>query len=287
MQLAFTRSGPGVEKAEIMRAGYAVEYDFCPPTQLQPSLETKRIGGLFFAGQLNGTSGYEEAAGQGLIAGINAARQIQGKPPLILRRDQAYIGVLIDDLVTKGTEEPYRMFTSRAEHRLSLRHDNADLRLTGIGIEVGLASPERKATLHAKEQTLAGMRHLLATEKHEGQPWAHLLKRPDTSWTDLPDLFQKIDAEAALQLETEIKYEGYLRREQTHIDRNRADEDRSIPEWIDFDSVPGLKAEARVKLKKIQPRTFGQALRISGINPTDVALLQIHTKRGKAAASAK
>jgi len=287
VQLAFIRSVPGLEKAEIMRAGYAVEYDFSPPTQLQPSLETKRVGGLFFAGQINGTSGYEEAAGQGLIAGINAARQVQGKPPLILRRYQAYIGVLIDDLVTKGTEEPYRMFTSRAEHRLSLRHDNADLRLTEIGIDVGLASPERTAKLGAKQEALAETRRLLATEKRDGQPWAHLLKRPDTSWADLPEPFQKIDAEVALQLETEIKYEGYLRREQAHIDRNRADEDRTIPDWIDFDSVPGLKAEARVKLKKIQPRTFGQAGRISGINPTDIALLQVHTKRGKTAASAK
>jgi tRNA uridine 5-carboxymethylaminomethyl modification enzyme len=287
VQLAFIRSIPGLEKAEIMRAGYAVEYDFSPPTQLQPSLETKRVGGLFFAGQLNGTSGYEEAAGQGLIAGINAVRQVQGKPPLILRRDQAYIGVLIDDLVTKGTEEPYRMFTSRAEHRLSLRHDNADLRLSQIGIDVGLASPERITKLHAKQETLVETRGLLATEKRDGQPWAHLLKRPDTSWADLPEPFQKVDAEIALQLETEIKYEGYLRREQAHIDRNRADEDRTIPDWIDFDSVPGLKAEARVKLKKIQPRTFGQAGRISGINPTDVALLQVHTKRGKTAAAAK
>ena len=284
VQLAFIRSVPGLERAEIMRAGYAVEYDFSPPTQLKPSLETKQVGGLFFAGQLNGTSGYEEAAGQGLIAGINATRLVQGREPLILRRDQSYIGVLIDDLVTKGTEEPYRMFTSRAEHRLLLRHDNADLRLTGIGAEIGLASPVRFAKLKAKQEALASTRQLLQTTKQGTQSWAHLLKRPDTTWADLPESFQAIDAEVASQLETEIKYEGYLRREQAHIERNRADEDRGIPDWINFDSVPGLKAEARVKLKKIQPRTFGQASRISGINPTDVALLQVHARRGKNAA---
>jgi len=285
VQLAFIRSVPGLENAEIMRAGYAVEYDFSPPTQLQPSLETKRVRGLFFAGQLNGTSGYEEAAGQGLIAGINAARLIQGRAPVILRRDQAYIGVLIDDLVTKGTEEPYRMFTSRAEHRLSLRHDNADLRLTELAGEVGLASPERMAKLRAKQAALADTRQLLQIIKHEGQPWMHRLKRPDVTWADLPSPFAAVDPEVASQLETEIKYEGYLKREAAHIERNRADEERGIPDWIDFDAVPGLKAEARVKLKKIQPRTFGQAGRISGINPTDIALLQVHAKRGKAAAA--
>jgi tRNA uridine 5-carboxymethylaminomethyl modification enzyme len=286
VQLAFIRSIPGLEQAEIMRAGYAVEYDFAPPTQLQPSLETKRVAGLFFAGQLNGTSGYEEAAGQGLIAGINAARQIQGRTPLILRRDQAYIGVLIDDLVTKGTEEPYRMFTSRAEHRLSLRHDNADLRLTALGVELGLASPERARKLASKQAALAETRHLLATTKIDGQPCAHLLKRPDLAWGDLPAPFTHVDPDVASQLETEIKYEGYLRREEAHIERNRSDENRSIPEWLDFDSVPGLKAEARLKLKKIQPRTFGQASRISGINPTDIALLHVHTKRGRPPAPA-
>jgi tRNA uridine 5-carboxymethylaminomethyl modification enzyme len=284
VQMAFIRSVPGLENAEIMRAGYAVEYDFAPPTQLQASLETKRVGGLFFAGQLNGTSGYEEAAGQGLIAGINAARKVYSKTPLILRRDQAYIGVLIDDLVTKGTEEPYRMFTSRAEHRLSLRHDNADLRLTEVGAEVGLASPERIAKVRAKQSALAETRQLLESTKQEGQTWAHLLKRPDVAWGNLPSPFQAVDAEIASQLETEIKYAGYLKREEAHIERGRADENRTIPEWIDFDCVSGLKAEARVKLKKIQPRTFGQAARISGINPTDVALLQVHTKRGKTAA---
>ena len=285
VQLAFIRSVAGLENAEIMRAGYAVEYDFSPPTQLQPSLETKRVGGLYFAGQLNGTSGYEEAAGQGLMAGINAALKVQGKAPLILRRDQAYLGVLIDDLVTKGTEEPYRMFTSRAEHRLSLRHDNADLRLTEIGAEVGLASKERIAKLRAKQNALAETRNLLHTTKEDNRSCAHLLKRTDVTWSDLPSPFQLVDAEVASQLETEIKYEGYLKREEAHIKRNRADEDRSIPDWIDFDAVPGLKAEARVKLKKIQPQTFGQAARISGINPTDVALLQVHTKRGKTAAA--
>jgi tRNA uridine 5-carboxymethylaminomethyl modification enzyme len=287
VQLAFIRSIPGLEKAEIMRAGYAVEYDFSPPTQLQASLETKRIEGLFFAGQLNGTSGYEEAAGQGLIAGINAARKIQGRSPVILRRDQAYIGVLIDDLITKGTEEPYRMFTSRAEHRLALRHDNADLRLTALGEEIGLASPQRVIKFRAKERALAETRQLLHASKQDGQPLAHLLKRPHVTWADLPSPFNLVDPEVASQLETEIKYEGYLRREQTHIERSRTDEERTIPDWLDFDAVPGLKAEARAKLKRIQPRTFGQAARISGINPTDVALLQVHTKRGKAAALAR
>jgi tRNA uridine 5-carboxymethylaminomethyl modification enzyme len=282
VQLAFIRSIPGLERAEIMRPGYAVEYDFSPPTQLQPSLETKRVAGLFFAGQLNGTSGYEEAAAQGLVAGINAARQVAGTPPLILERHQAYIGVLIDDLVTKGTDEPYRMFTSRAEHRLSLRHDNADLRLT----ELGLGSAERLRRVRLKREGIEAARQLLQSTKCDGQPWLDRLKRPEISWSQLPEPFQKIDLEIAAQLETEIKYAGYLRREEIHIERNRSDEARSIPDWLDFDRVPGLKAEARLKLKKIQPRTFGQASRISGINPTDIALLQVYTKRGKSAVTA-
>jgi len=179
------------------------------------------------------------------------------------------------------------MFTSRAEHRLSLRHDNADLRLTEIGAEVGLASSGRIAKLALKRASLADVGRQLQTLKRDNYTWSHLLKRPDVTWTDLPSPFQEVDAEVASQLETEIKYEGYLRREEFHIERNRADENRGIPDWIDFDSVPGLKAEARMKLKKIQPRTFGQAARVSGINPTDVALLQVHSKRGKMAAAAK
>jgi tRNA uridine 5-carboxymethylaminomethyl modification enzyme len=178
------------------------------------------------------------------------------------------------------------LFTSRAEHRLSLRHDNADLRLTDLAAEIGLASPERIAKFRAKEVALAETRTLLQSLKQDGQAWAHLLKRPDVSWRDLPSPFAVVDPEIASQLETEIKYDGYLKREQAHIERTRSDEERSIPDWIDFDTIPGLKAEARAKLKKIQPRTFGQAARISGINPTDVALLQVHTKRGKSAAAA-
>jgi tRNA uridine 5-carboxymethylaminomethyl modification enzyme len=239
---------------------------------------------LFFAGQLNGTSGYEEAAGQGLMAGINAARQVQGKSAMILRRDQAYIGVLIDDLVTRGTEEPYRMFTSRAEHRLSLRHDNADLRLTALGGEVGLAGPERQALLLSRMDNIKRVRVELDMAKLDGVSWAHRLKRPEITWKDLPDAFQAVPAEVATQLETEIKYAGYLAREEAHIARNRAHEEKAIPGWMDFDLIPGLKAEARTKLKKVRPRTFGQAGRISGINPTDISLLQIHAKRGQTAA---
>ncbi len=183
--------------------------------------------------------------------------------------------MLIDDLVTKGTDEPYRMFTSRAEHRLSLRHDNADLRLTEIGAEMGLASSERLQKLRAKREGIETARQLLKMVKHENQPWLERLKRPEITWTQLPDVFQAVDPEIAAQLETEIKYAGYLRREQVHIDRNRQDEARTIPAWLDFDRRARLKAEARLKLKAIQPQTFGQAGRISGINPTDIALLQI------------
>jgi tRNA uridine 5-carboxymethylaminomethyl modification enzyme len=280
VQYAFIRSIPGLENVEIMRAGYAVEYDYCPPVQLQATLETKAVKGLFFAGQLNGTSGYEEAAAQGLMAGINAALQVQEKPPFILGRHEAYIGVLIDDLITKGTKEPYRMFTSRAEYRLLLRQDNADLRLTGKGSALGLASAERLRRVEAKQALIASVRQDLEQERQAGKPLAQLLKKPEIEWKDLPETFQSVDPEVAIQIETDIKYAGYIDREIAQIERTKAMEDRAIPEWIDYDAIQGMKTEAKLKLKEIRPRSFGQAARISGINPTDMALLSVWVRRG-------
>jgi len=289
VQHDFIRSIPGLENAEIVRPGYAVEYDFCPPTQLQATFETKRVEGLYFAGQLNGTSGYEEAAAQGLYAGINAALKVQGKPPMILGRDQAYLGVLVDDLVTKGTQEPYRMFTSRAEHRLLLGQDNADLRLTEIGAAVGLASPARVAKLREKRAQIEEVRAALAATKLDrdglNQPLSVWLKRPDYDWSHLPEAFRSVSDDVAAQVETDIKYAGYVDRERLQIEKARASEEKAIPDWLDYDAVHGLKTEARAKLKAIRPRTFGQAARISGINPSDIALLLVWTKRGPAGTS--
>jgi tRNA uridine 5-carboxymethylaminomethyl modification enzyme len=281
VQYAFIRSIPGLENVDILRAGYAVEYDFCPPTQLHPTLETKRVQGLYFAGQINGTSGYEEAAGQGLIAGINAALQVQGKPPFLLGRHEAYLGVLVDDLVTKGTKEPYRMFTSRAEYRLLLRQDNADLRLTERGAAIGLASPERTSRTRAKQRRIAELKDQLARERRDGESLAHWLKKPEAIWSGLPEVFHVEHPDIAEQVETDLKYAGYINRELAAIERTKSMEDRLIPEWVDYESIHGLKTEARVKLREIRPRSFGQAARISGINPTDLSLVAIHVKKGQ------
>ena len=281
VQYAFVRSIPGLENAEIIRPGYAVEYDFSPPTQLHPWLETKGVSGLFFAGQINGTSGYEEAAAQGLMAGINAALKTSGRDPFILRRDEAYIGVLIDDLVTKGTLEPYRMFTSRAEYRLILRQDNADLRLTERGHAIGLASDERLRRLREKKTGIDQTLQRLRAERVGTESLAHILKRPTTAWKDLPESYHGVAPDVAAQVETEVKYSGYLQREMAQIEKTREAENHPIPTWLDYDEIQGLKKEARIKLKTIQPMTFGQAGRISGINPTDVALIRIWAKRGQ------
>jgi tRNA uridine 5-carboxymethylaminomethyl modification enzyme len=287
VQYAFIRSIPGLANVEIMRAGYAVEYDFCPPTQLQNTLETKRVGGLYFAGQINGTSGYEEAAAQGLMAGINAAAQVRGLPPCILARHEAYMGVLIDDLVTKGTKEPYRMFTSRAEHRLLLRHDNADLRLTERGAPYGLVDADRLQRARAKAAAIESLQRQLETIWHDGKPLAKWLRMPENDWSFLPPEFQSADPDTALQVLTNIKYAGYIAREQEQISRARALEDCPIPDWVDYPGIRGLKIEAAKKLQTVRPKTFGQASRISGINPTDLSLLAIHVKRGRGGVARK
>jgi tRNA uridine 5-carboxymethylaminomethyl modification enzyme len=279
VQLEMIRSIPGLGAAEFLRPGYAVEYDYCPPTQLWPSLETKLVIGLFFAGQLNGTSGYEEAAGQGILAGINAALASRGSEPWKPGRHESYIGVMVDDLVTKGTREPYRMFTSRAEYRLLLRQDNADLRLTERGGELGLASAERVRRMREKRAKIETCRHLLASARRDGKSLEDWLRRPEISWNDLPEEFQRIPGEIAEAVEADVKYSGYVARDLERIGVLKEMESREIPENFDYAKVVGLKTEARQKLSEIRPRTFGQAARISGVNPSDISALAVWASR--------
>ena len=275
------RSIPGMERAAILRYGYAIEYDFVPPTQTQATLESKAVEGLYLAGQINGTSGYEEAAGQGLLAGLNAARVLQRRPPLVLRRDQAYIGVLVDDLVTKGTEEPYRMFTSLAEYRLLLRHDNADRRLMPIGREVGLVSDETWRAFEEKERAVRAAQDLLAEVRLDGRTLEELLRRPDVTLDGLaarvPQLAALgLSAEAREQVEIEAKYAGYQARQSAQEARAQRMEGRPIPAGLDYAAIPHLRGEAREKLAAVRPRSIGQAGRIPGLGPGDLAVLMVH-----------
>jgi tRNA uridine 5-carboxymethylaminomethyl modification enzyme len=280
VQYDFVHSIPGLEQAEIIRSGYAVEYDYCPPVQLRPTLETHKVSGLFFAGQINGTSGYEEAAAQGLVAGINAGLKILGKPPFSLGRSEAYIGVLIDDLVTRGTQEPYRMFTSRAEYRLLLRQDNADIRLTPKAWEHGLVSESQWAAAKKKLAAIAEAKRLAAKLRLDQVRLDQLLRRPDFSLKLLPaELLRDFTSEVWGQVETDFKYEGYIQRQELAIARAKRAESKTIPDRLDYENVRGLRVEARQKFNKIRPATLGQAGRISGITPADIALLTIYLEK--------
>ncbi|CAD5898045.1 tRNA uridine-5-carboxymethylaminomethyl(34) synthesis enzyme MnmG [Carnobacterium maltaromaticum] len=306
VQLDMIRSVAGLEKAEMMRTGYAIEYDVVVPYQLRPSLETKIVENLFTAGQMNGTSGYEEAASQGLMAGINAALKNQGKEPFVMKRSEGYIGVMVDDLVTKGTMEPYRLLTSRAEYRLLLRHDNADFRLTEIGHEIGLVSDERYETFLAKKALVEDeIKRLMKTRLKptaelqaflvdvkgasplkDGILAADFLRRPEMTYEEVVS-FAPAAIELSLavkeQVEIQIKYEGYIQKAIEKVEKMKRMESKRIPERIDYEAINGLATEARQKLVKIQPETIAQASRISGVNPADISILMVYVEQGKIA----
>jgi len=301
VQLEFLRTIAGMKRVKMMRTGYSIEYNYIPPTQLQPSLETKAIQGLFCAGQINGTSGYEEAAAQGLMAGINAALKFQKKEPLILKRSEAYIGVLIDDLVTKGTNEPYRMLTSRAEYRLLLRHDNADLRLTAKGWDVGLVTSERYACFRQKQETLAhslaslkkarvsasteNVAQLLAAKEsamvRQSLSLYDLLKRPEINHRDLVQygLAEELAPDISREIDIHIKYEGYIKQQRAQVTKFNKMESKLLPQELNYLNLKGLSVESRQKLNKIKPLSIGQASRISGVSPADIAALMIHLEK--------